>query len=122
MDFRKAVIFGGTFLAVVVILNGCGRKDHLKAGAEAIKRGEYLKAVSELTKAQIQDSLNPDIYNNLCFAYAQLDSAKKALNNYAQLYRLNSPLKDDINLKLLVIKFLKQIGRASCRERVCTTV
>jgi len=107
MDFRKAVLFGGTLLAIFVILNGCARKDHLKAGAEAIKRGEYLKAVSELTKAQIQDSLNPDIYYNLCIAYAQLDSAKKALTNYAGLYRLGSPLKEDNNLKLLVIKFLK---------------
>jgi Tol biopolymer transport system component len=107
MILRKVGIVGGAMLLIFILGIGCSRKDHLQVGADALKKGEFLKAVKELTKAQTQDTLNPDIYYNLCVAYAQLDSAKKALTNYAQLDRLNSPRKDDANLKLLVIKFLK---------------
>jgi Tol biopolymer transport system component len=95
-------------ISVILIIGGnCSRKGHLKAGTEALKKGEYLKAVREFTRAQQIDSLNPEIYYNLSFAYARLDSAKKALANYFMINALNSPLKDDDGLKLLILKFLK---------------
>lgn len=105
MNFKKIVI--GAVLTVILIGAGCSRKDHLKAGTDALIKGEYLKAVKELNQAQIRDSLNPEIYYNLCFAYAQLDSGKRALVNYARLDQLDSPRKDDTSLKLLLVKFLK---------------
>lgn len=102
---RKKIVFG--VLAAILIVAGCGRQDHLKAGTDALIKGNYLKAVKEFNQAQLRDSLNPEIYFNLCFAYAQLDSGKKALTNYARLCRLDSPRKEDAGLKLLLVKFLK---------------
>jgi len=111
MNSNKIVF--GTVLAGFLIVAGCSRQDHLKAGTDALIKGNYLKAVKEFNQAQLRDSLNPEIYYNLCFAYAQLDSAHKALVNYARLHRLDSPRKDDAGLKLLLVRFLKMDPYAS---------
>lgn len=105
MNCKKIVL--GVVSGMILIGAGCSRQDHLKAGTDALIKGEYLKAVKEFNQAQIRDSLNPEIYYNLCYAYAQLDSGEKALRNYARLYQLGSPRKEDTSLKLLVVKFLK---------------
>lgn len=92
-------------LALVVIT--CSRRNSLESGAAALKRGDYRKAVQELTRARETDSLNPEIYYHLSLAYAQLDSALPALACFGMLNRLDAVQAEDTTLKMMMLNFLR---------------
>lgn len=92
---------------LLVLWTACSRKDPLQAGAQAVKRGDYAKAVPDLIKARQQDSLNPEIHYNLCLAYAHLDSAYRALASYADLNRLAAPQLADSSLKMMMLNLVR---------------
>jgi len=93
-------------ICILIIFISCGKKGDVKGAAEAIKRGKYIEAVRSLKSALNTDSLNPEIHFNLSLAYIHLDSTQKAYEHFLKLVELQSPLKDSINLKLLLTRLL----------------
>lgn len=89
-------------LSVVV----CSRKTELQKGIEAVKKGDYLKAVQSLKKSLQTDSLAPEVHYNLSLAYAYLDSVDKSFHHYLKLIELDSPLKENTKLKELLARLL----------------
>lgn len=85
----------------------CERKTKVQNASEAIKRGEYARAIRSLKSALTQDSLNPEIHYNLALAYALLDSLKSSYPHFLKLIELNSPLKDSSDLILKLSEILK---------------
>ncbi|MEO0205794.1 MAG: DPP IV N-terminal domain-containing protein [candidate division WOR-3 bacterium] len=102
---RMILVLG--IVIVVLFFSACGRKGDVKGATEAIKKGKYSEAIKSLKYALTNDSLNPEIHFNLCLAYCYLDSADKAYPHFLKIVELNSPLKDSMELKLLLTKFLK---------------
>jgi len=95
------------FLFLILTLNVCSRKGDIKGAADAIKRGKYSEALKSLKYALVTDSLNPEVHFNLALAYCYLDSAEKAYPHFVRVVDLGSPLKDSMELKLLLAKYLK---------------
>uniref|UniRef100_A0A7C6EG04 DUF5050 domain-containing protein n=1 Tax=candidate division WOR-3 bacterium TaxID=2052148 RepID=A0A7C6EG04_UNCW3 len=93
-------------LCIFIIFTSCGKKGDVKGATEAIKRGKYIEAVRSLKSALKTDSLNPDIHFNLSLAYIHLDSTQRAYEHFIRLVELQSPLKDSIDLKLLLTRSL----------------
>lgn len=93
-------------ICILIIFLSCGKKADVKSAAEAIKRGKYVEAVKSLKPALNTDSLNPEIHFNLSLAYIFLDSTQRAYEHFLKLVELNSPLKDSMELKLLITKSL----------------
>ncbi len=104
---RRSLVFMILFAVLMMLGIACSRKNPLEAGAAAMQRGDYVKAIKDLTKAREQDSLNPQIHYNLCLAYAHLDSSYRALASYADLNRLGAPQMDDSTLKMLMLNLVK---------------
>lgn len=77
----------------------CARKSDLEKSADAIKKGDYIKAVKISNDVLRKDSLNPEAHYNLSFAYAHLDSLQKSFFHYLKICELDSNLRDDILLK-----------------------
>lgn len=84
----------------------CGRKDDLQKGVDAIKKGDYAKAVKSLNVTLNTDSLNSEVHYNLSLAYGHLDSVQKSLHHYKKICDLDSPLRDDNQLKEMLAIFL----------------
>ncbi len=95
------------FLAISLFFQTCGRKGDVKGATEAIKKGKYNEAIKSLKLALVNDSLNPEIHFNLSLAYCYLDSADRAYKHFLKVVEFNSPLKDSMELKLLITKFLR---------------
>ncbi len=102
---RQKIVPALVFLALIIV--ACSRRNSLESGAAALKRGDYRRAIQELTRARATDSLNPEIHYNLCLAYGRLDSASAALAAYAELNRLAAPQREDTTLKLMLLNFLR---------------
>ncbi|MCX7994418.1 MAG: DUF5050 domain-containing protein [candidate division WOR-3 bacterium] len=85
----------------------CPRKGDVKGAAEAIKKGKYREAIKSLTIALARDSLNPEIHFNLSLAYIHLDSLNKSYEHFLKLVEMGSPLKDSMELKLMIAKSLR---------------
>jgi len=92
---------------LILILSFCARKADLQIGIEAVKKGEYVKAVKALKNTLIKDSLNPEVRFNLSLAYAHLDSANQSFKHYLKLDELGSNLKDSSQLKEIIASILQ---------------
>ncbi len=96
-------------LLLCIIILGlifCGRKDDLQKGVDALKKGDYAEAVKSLNATVNIDSLNPEVHYNLSLAYGHLDSVQKSLRHYEKVCDLQSPFKDDNQLKQMLAIFL----------------
>jgi tetratricopeptide (TPR) repeat protein len=58
-------------------------------GVQAGKEKDYQKALEEFTTATIIDPKNPDAFNNLGFAYTNLDRLDEALESYGTVLELD---------------------------------
>jgi len=58
-------------------------------GVQAGKEKDYQKALEEFTTATIIDPSNPDAFNNLGFAYTNLDRLDEALEAYSRVLELD---------------------------------
>ena len=58
-------------------------------GVQAGKEKDYQKALEEFTTATIIDQTNPDAFNNLGFAYTNLDRLDEALEAYGKVLELD---------------------------------
>ncbi len=83
----------------LIISAGCKGKTKLSKGVDLLKKGDYAQAVKTLNQALMQDSLNAEIHYNLSFAYAHLDSTKKAMQHYLFLVDTASPFKDSVQIR-----------------------
>ncbi|MEO0136684.1 MAG: DUF5050 domain-containing protein [candidate division WOR-3 bacterium] len=92
---------------LLILLMHCTSKGNIKDAADAIKKGKYIEAIKTLNKALLTDSLNPEIHYNLALAYIQCDSLQRSYEHFLKLLELNTPLKDSMELKLLLTKSLK---------------
>lgn len=97
---------GFSFSLAVLLLVFCARKTDLQIGVEAIKKGEYQKAIKSLNRAITNDSLNPEVNYNLCLSYAHLDSINQSFRWYLKLFALDDNLKNDLQLKTILANFL----------------
>uniref|UniRef100_A0A7C4TGY3 DUF5050 domain-containing protein n=1 Tax=candidate division WOR-3 bacterium TaxID=2052148 RepID=A0A7C4TGY3_UNCW3 len=102
---RKNYLVG--ILLLALLISTCKPREDIKEASEAIKKGRYSAAIKSLKSLLMIDSLNPEIHFNLSLAYCYLDSVEKAYQHFLKLVELNSSLKDSIELKLLLAKFLK---------------
>jgi TolB protein len=103
---RKKLESKVCFCLVMLILLVCAKKDDMQKGVDAIKRGEYAKALKSLNAALKVDSLDPQIHYNISLAYAYLDSAEKCYVHYLKLAEMESNLKDDNQLREIVAQLL----------------
>lgn len=101
--YRKAILM---CLTAVLVLTMCARKTDLQKGVDAVKKGEYAKALEPLRQALSIESHNPEALYNICLAYAYLDSVEKSFDHYLTLVDLQSPFKDSMQLKEILIHFL----------------
>jgi len=106
LDQKQYMNYFWFFLLCFFTLIFCSRKSDLQKGIEAIKKGDYAKAVRTLEKSLEADSMNPDVHYNLSFAYANLDSVRSSFLHYLKLVEMESPLKNDVKLKELLANFL----------------
>lgn len=91
---------------IVFVCVVCARKNDLQKGIDAMRKGEYGKALKPLEAALVKDSLDPLIHYNLIFAYGHLDSIHKSFHHYLKLVGMGSTLKDSITLKEMLAHFL----------------
>lgn len=94
------------FSIIILAMVFCSRKDDLQKGINAIKKGEYLKAITSLNTILNTDSLNSEVHFNLSVAYAHLDSVDKSFYHYVKICELDTNLQDDIQLKEMLANFL----------------
>lgn len=92
-------------MALVCVV--CTRKNDLQKGIDAMKKGEYGKALPSLKAALTKDSLNPLAHYNLSLAYGYLDSTEKSFHHYLKLVNMGSTLKDSITLKEMLTRILQ---------------
>ena len=93
-------------LTALLVFTMCARKTDLQKGVEAVRKGEYAKALEPLHKALSIESHNQEALYNLSLAYAYLDSVDKSFHHYLTLVDLQSPFKDSMQLKEILIHFL----------------
>ncbi|MGQ9664675.1 MAG: DUF5050 domain-containing protein [bacterium] len=103
----KIKTYSSLFLILLLFTNNCTRKGDVKSAADAIKKGKYSEALKSLKYALSNDSLNLEAHFNLALAYCYLDSAERAYPHFLKLVELNSPLKDSMELKLLLAGYLR---------------
>lgn len=103
----KIKIYFSLFVMILFFTNNCTRKGDIKDAAEAVKKGKYRTAIRSLKPLLSTDSLNPEIHFNLSLAYACLDSNERAYAHFLKLVEFNSPLKDNMELKLKLTIALK---------------
>src|SRR4030042_5430977 len=96
--FFSGIILGLLFLCLIMT-SGCKGKTKLSKGVDLVKKGDYTQAVKTLNQALKQDSLNTEIHYNLSFAYAHLDSMKKAMLHYLFLVDTVSPYQDSVQIR-----------------------
>ena len=94
------------FSIIILALVFCSRKGDIQKGIDAIKKGEYLKAVKSLNTVLKTDSLNSEAHFNLSLAYAHLDSTDKSFYHYLKICELESNLRKDVQLKEMLANFL----------------
>lgn len=93
-------------LTALFVFTMCARKTDLQKGVDAVRKGEYAKALEPLHKALSIESHNQEALYNLSLAYAYLDSVEKSSHHYLTLVDLQSPFKDSMQLKEILIHFL----------------
>jgi Tol biopolymer transport system component len=95
------------YFILTVSIICCTQKSDFEKGIEALKKGDYLKAVQSLNDTLQSDTLNANIHYHLSLAYAHLDSMSKSMKHYMKIVELESSFKDSIELKELLALFLK---------------
>lgn len=93
-------------IIAVLLITVCAPKSDLQKGIEAIDKGDYSKAVEYLQNTTGNDPLNQEAYFHLCFTYAYLDSVEKSYHTYLRLISMQSPFKDNSQLKEILAHFL----------------
>jgi Tol biopolymer transport system component len=95
------------FLCILLVIIFCARKDDFEKGINALKKGDYAKAIKSLNVALVKDSLNAELRYNLSLAYAHSDSVQKSFYYYLKTAELDSHFVKDVHLKELLAHFLK---------------
>ncbi|MCK4453723.1 hypothetical protein KAU59_05160, partial [candidate division WOR-3 bacterium] len=105
-NIKQKMKYRLVFSIIILALVFCSRKGDIQKGIDAIKKGEYLKAVKSLNTALKTDSLNSETHFNLSLAYAHLDSTDKSFYHYLKICELESNLRKDVQLKEMLANFL----------------
>ena len=96
-------------IMILMLFVYCSRKSDLEKGINAVKKGDYGKAVKSLETVVKTDTMNPEIYYNLTLSYAHLDSSTKSFKYYLRLVTLDSvaQFKNIASLREMLATFLK---------------